>query len=74
MKAGTSFLLLCLIAFGRADPIDDFVKAELIRTKSPSIAFGIIKDGKLVKHEVYGKANLESTSMPKRAIDMKSDP
>ena len=59
MKAGTSFLLLCLIAFGRADPIDDFVKAELIRTKSPSIAFGIIKDGKLVKHEVYGKANLE---------------
>ncbi len=42
-----------------ADPIDDFVKTERVRTKSPSIAIGIIKDGKLVKHEVYGKANLE---------------
>jgi CubicO group peptidase (beta-lactamase class C family) len=42
-----------------ADPVDDFIQSEWAKTKSPSIAVGIIKDGKLVKNVVYGKANLE---------------
>lgn len=57
----SAFILTALAAFAitQADQIDDFVKAELARTKSPSIAFGIVKDGKLIKHEVFGRANLE---------------
>ncbi len=59
MKTVATLLLLSLGMIAVADPIDDFVKAELVRTKSPSIAIGIVKDGVLVKHEVYGKADVE---------------
>ncbi len=42
-----------------ADSIDDFIVSEMARTKSPAIEVGIIKNGKVIKHEVYGKANVE---------------
>jgi CubicO group peptidase (beta-lactamase class C family) len=66
VKPLSCLALLSALAIAHADPIDDFIKAEMIRTKSPSIALGIIKDGKLVKHEVYGKANLELDSELKK--------
>lgn len=58
------FLLCLLLLTGcvavKADPIDDFIKSELVRTKSPAIAVGIVKDGKLVKNEIYGKFDVEA--------------
>jgi CubicO group peptidase (beta-lactamase class C family) len=62
------FAILVLASFAailQADPIDDFIRAEMVRTKSPSIAVGIVKDGKLVKSEVYGISNLELDSPAK---------
>ena len=59
MKSTFCAIALAALAIAHADPIDDFIKAEMARTKSPSIAYGIVKDGKLVRHEIFGKANLE---------------
>lgn len=59
MKPVANLLFISLFGLASADVIDDFVKAELARTKSPSIAIGIVKNGVLVKHEVYGKSDVE---------------
>lgn len=59
MKRASCLLLFSLVGIATADPIDDFMKSELARTKSPSLALGIVKDGVLVKHEVYGKSDKE---------------
>lgn len=42
------------------------MKSELVRTKSPSLALGIVKNGVLVKHEVYGKSDVEKGTDAKK--------
>jgi CubicO group peptidase (beta-lactamase class C family) len=42
-----------------ADGIDDTVKAEMAARKIPGLALGIVADGKPVRMQGYGKANLE---------------
>jgi CubicO group peptidase (beta-lactamase class C family) len=42
-----------------ADDIDEFVKAQLPVRHIPGAAIAVVKDGKLVKAEGYGMANLE---------------
>ncbi|MBC8064476.1 MAG: beta-lactamase family protein [Chlorobia bacterium] len=58
--------MISLVGIAVADPIDDFMKSELTRTKSPSLVVGIVKDGVLVKHEVYGKSDLEKGTDAKK--------
>jgi CubicO group peptidase (beta-lactamase class C family) len=43
----------------RADAIDDFVKAEMKRQNVPGVVFGIMQDGKLIRSEAYGMADVE---------------
>lgn len=59
MKGAHLLIFLAISATLNADPIDDFILAEMKRTKSPAIEIGIMRDGKLVKHQCYGKANIE---------------
>jgi len=59
VKALATLLFAASATLCLADALDDFVKSEMVRTKSPSIAYGIVRDGKLVRHSVFGKANLE---------------
>jgi CubicO group peptidase (beta-lactamase class C family) len=58
VKALVPFLLLCS-SIVHADPIDDFIQSEMKRSKAPAIEIGIVQNGKLIKHSVYGKSNLE---------------
>ena len=66
MKPFATLVYVSLCGIASADAIDDFVKAELVRTKSPSIAIGIVKNGVLVKHEVYGKSDVEQNQDAKK--------
>jgi CubicO group peptidase (beta-lactamase class C family) len=61
-------LLRLLVATGRvyADPIDDFIRAEMQKQKVPGLSVAVIKDGKVVKARGYGFANLEHQVPAKR--------
>ena len=52
-------LLLVGAVPARADEIDDFVKAQMQRFKVPGLSLVVIKDGKTVKVQGYGLANVE---------------
>lgn len=52
-------LLLISSVAARADKVDDYVKAEMQRQHIPGISIAVIKDGKVVKAEGYGLANVE---------------
>jgi CubicO group peptidase (beta-lactamase class C family) len=43
----------------RADKVDDLLKAEMEKQQIPGLALMVIKDGKPIKTECYGIANLE---------------
>lgn len=52
-------LLFTATVAARADKIDDYVKAEMQRQRIPGISIAVIKDGKIIKAEGYGLANVE---------------
>ena len=54
-------LVLLLIATVpvRADKVDDYVKAEMQRQHIPGTSIAVLKDGKIIKVEGYGLANVE---------------
>lgn len=43
----------------RADPIDDYVDAEIQRQNVPGLALAVIRNGQVVRANGYGLANLE---------------
>jgi CubicO group peptidase (beta-lactamase class C family) len=56
------FLLVLRAAAVRAegaDPVDEFVRAEMERQKIPGLAVAIVKQGEVIKAEGYGHANVE---------------
>jgi CubicO group peptidase (beta-lactamase class C family) len=50
----------------RADPTDDLVREEMKRQKVPGLTLAVVKDGKVVKVEGYGLANVEHQVPAKR--------
>lgn len=52
-------LLFLASSWGRADPIDDFIKAEMQRSQTHGLSLAIVRDGKIVREQAYGLANLE---------------
>jgi CubicO group peptidase (beta-lactamase class C family) len=42
-----------------ADPVDDYVNAEMKKQNVPGLTLEIVKDGKVIKRSAYGKADLE---------------
>src|SRR4051794_33324504 len=49
-----------LIAYSvRADGVDDLVRAGMKRQHIPGVSLAVVKDGKVIKAEGYGFANLE---------------
>jgi CubicO group peptidase (beta-lactamase class C family) len=52
-------LLLIATVAARADKIDDYVKAEMQRQHIPGTSIAVLKDGKIIKAEGYGLANVE---------------
>jgi len=53
------FLGLVAALPAAADPIDDFVQATLAEQKIPGVSVVVLRNGKAVKSEGYGFANLE---------------
>ncbi|HKQ74092.1 MAG TPA: serine hydrolase [Blastocatellia bacterium] len=58
-------LLLTATVAARADKVDDYVKAEMQKQRIPGLSLAVIKDGKIIKVEGYGLANVE-LSVPAR--------
>jgi len=42
-----------------ADPVDDYVAAQLREQRIPGLALGVYRDGEIVKAQGYGMANVE---------------
>lgn len=62
-KYNTTIFAL-LLAFAatvavRADSIDDFIRTEMQKQRIPGLSLAVIQNGKIVKAEGYGLANLE---------------
>lgn len=61
-KHSTLLALIILIVaavIAHADKVDDFVKAEMQRQHISGVSIAIVKDGKIIKAEGYGLANVE---------------
>ncbi len=55
-----AFLLLHLLAITvRADGVDEYIKAEMQKQRIPGISIAVLKEGKVIKAEGYGLANVE---------------
>src|SRR5215471_16177 len=53
-------LLLSLqTAAVRADKVDDYVKAQMQKQRIPGLSLAVVKEGKVIKAEGYGLANVE---------------
>jgi CubicO group peptidase (beta-lactamase class C family) len=52
-------ILLVATVTAQADKVDDYVKAEMQRQHIPGTSIAVIKDGKIIKAEGYGLANVE---------------
>lgn len=52
-------LLLTLTSAAHADHVDDYVKREMERQHVPGVSVVVIKDGKVIKSQGYGLANVE---------------
>ena len=54
-----SSLLLLVVPFARADEIDDLVRAEMVKSRAPAVAIAVVRDGKVIRAQAYGIADLE---------------
>lgn len=65
-----SFIALLLLLVGavvaRADKVDDYVNGVMLKQHIPGLSLAVIKDGKILKAEGYGLANVE-LNVPARA-------
>ena len=52
-------LILTAAVAVRADKVDDYLKAEMLKQHIPGVSLAVVKDGKIIKSEGYGLANLE---------------
>ena len=63
MRAVSSTAVLgvsaCLAAGAAADPVDDYVRAQMKTRRIPGLSLAVVKDGTIVKAEGYGVASLE---------------
>ncbi len=59
-------LVLMASAVAKADKVDDFVKAEMQRQRITGASVAVVKEGKVIKAEGYGLANVEH-NLPARA-------
>ncbi|MDX2042081.1 MAG: serine hydrolase [Acidobacteriota bacterium] len=55
-----AFIILAVAsAIAQADKVDDYVKTEMQRQHIPGVSIAVVKDGKIIKVEGYGLANIE---------------
>ncbi len=52
-------ILVVASAIAQADKVDDYVKTEMQRQHIPGVSIAVVKEGKIIKVEGYGLANIE---------------
>jgi CubicO group peptidase (beta-lactamase class C family) len=52
-------LLLLQTTAARADKVDEYVKGEMRKQRIPGLSLAVVKEGKVIKAEGYGLANVE---------------
>ena len=64
--AGTApFVIALAIGSAQADAIDDYVTAQMRKQHIPGLALAVIRDGKAIKVQGYGLANVETNTPAK---------
>ena len=58
-----TLMLLLAAPATRADSVDEYLKAQMERNHIPGLAVAIIRDGRMIKLQGYGQANLEWNSL-----------
>jgi CubicO group peptidase (beta-lactamase class C family) len=53
-------IVLSLISTARADQVDDYIRQAMQKSRIPGLALAVVKDGKVIKAQGYGVANLET--------------
>lgn len=61
MKAVTLATILFALVSGAAlaDPVNDLVAAEMLRSKTPGVAVGVVDGGRIVRLQGFGQADIE---------------
>lgn len=54
-----ALLLLPVDVAAQSDSVDDFIRAELKRQNIPGLSLAVIKDGRIIKAQGYGFANVK---------------
>src|SRR5687768_9442317 len=44
---------------GRADEVDRYIRAEMVKAHIPALSMAVLRQGKALKSEAYGYADLE---------------
>src|SRR6478672_4140087 len=55
----TAALAWMVTTYARADQVDDYVKLQMERQRIPGLSLAVVKDGRIVKLQSYGVANIE---------------
>jgi len=53
-------LCLILVSTARADQVDDYIRNAMQKRRIPGLALAVVKEGKVIKAQGYGVANLET--------------
>jgi CubicO group peptidase (beta-lactamase class C family) len=74
MRTALCLLAVAFTTAAYADPTDDFVAAQMRSQNIPGISLAIIKDGKIVKVQGYGLADIEGkvAATPETIYDIAS--
>ena len=64
IRIGRRAIVIALVGFaapifGNADKIDDYIATQLQRLHIPGASVAVVRDGKIIKAQGYGFANLE---------------
>ncbi len=59
----TATLVFLVCSSLRADTVDDYVRAQMIWEQIPGLSIAVVRDGKVIKAEGYGFANLETNTV-----------
>jgi CubicO group peptidase (beta-lactamase class C family) len=74
MRTALCVLVVATTTAAHADPTDDFVTAQMRSQNIPGLSLAVIKDGKIVKVQGYGLADIKSkaTATPETVYDIAS--
>ena len=67
-------LIFCVSAAAKGDDVDRYIETEMRNLHIPGISLAVVRDGRIVKAEGYGLANIETNSaaMPKTVYEIGS--